>query len=202
MTAQDKSGDTTKDAATDDTAGITTGAARAGQPGLNASFDKGKFFVSNATDDAFDGGLRDYFEYRDLGMVAATGGKVRAHVIWPTGPCEKHGDLHTHNLDFQMVYVLKCWARVHFDGVGEVGEAGAPDCCLFSLRHYHRFRRRTVYNLVVAKARGGAKVEEGARVGLFLKTQTHTQIGSREGLSTADSDSLRIVGDYHNYIRM
>jgi len=83
MTAQDKSGDTTKDAATDATADITTGAARAGQPGLDASFGKGKIFVSHATDDAFDGGLRDYFEYRDLGMVAATGGKVRAPVKNP-----------------------------------------------------------------------------------------------------------------------
>ncbi len=89
-------------------------------PGMDASFGKGKFHVSHADDTAFEGGLRGYFEYRDLGMVAATGGKVRAHVIRPAGPCEKPGDLHTHNLDFQMVYVLKGWARVHFDGVGEV----------------------------------------------------------------------------------
>ncbi len=101
-------------------------ATATGQPGLDPSFGKGKFHVSHAADAAFEGGLRGYFEYRDLGMADATGGKVRAHVIRPSGPCERPGDLHFHNLDFQMVYVLKGWARVEFDGVGEVRfEAGS-----------------------------------------------------------------------------
>lgn len=86
----------------------------------NRAFPKGKFYISHDNEGAFDGGLRDYFDYRDLGMVGPTGGKVRAHVIRPSGTYEKPGDLHYHNLDFQMVYVLKGWARVHFDGVGEV----------------------------------------------------------------------------------
>ena len=88
--------------------------------GTDTSFPKGRFHVSHDGDDAFDGGLRDTFEYRDLGMVAATGGRVRAHVIRPSGKFEKSGDLHTHNLDFQMVYVLEGWARVFFEGVGDV----------------------------------------------------------------------------------
>ena len=91
-----------------------------GRSDLDPAFGRGKFQVSHASDSVFEEGLRDYFAYRDLGMVAATGGKLRAHVIRPTGPCEKPGDLHYHNLDFQMVYVLKGWARVHFEGVGEV----------------------------------------------------------------------------------
>ena len=88
--------------------------------GPDPAFPKGRFHVNHDSEEAFDGGLRDYFEYRDLGMVAATGGRVRAHVIRPSGPFEKSGDLHLHNLDFQMVYVLKGWARVFFEGVGEV----------------------------------------------------------------------------------
>ncbi|MBL6953377.1 MAG: cupin domain-containing protein [Alphaproteobacteria bacterium] len=101
-------------------------AAAANQPGLDPIFGRGKYHVSHADDAEFEGGLRGYFEYRDLGMTAATDGKVRAHVIRPSGPYEKPGDLHIHNLDFQMVYVLKGWARVHFDGVGEVRfEAGS-----------------------------------------------------------------------------
>ena len=89
-------------------------------------FDKGAFHVSHERDADWDEGLRQYFAYRDLGMVGPTGGKVRAHVIRPTGPCEGAGDLHIHNLDFQMVYVLKGWARVYFEGVGEVRfEAGS-----------------------------------------------------------------------------
>ncbi len=88
--------------------------------GLDPTIAKGKFQVSHEKEDEFDEGLRDYFVYRDLGMAEATGGKVRAHVIRPSRPYEKPGDLHYHVLDFQMVYVLKGWARVYFEGVGEV----------------------------------------------------------------------------------
>jgi quercetin dioxygenase-like cupin family protein len=95
-------------------------------PGLDPDFPKGRFHVAHERDADWDEGLRPYFKYRDLGMVEATGGKVRAHVIAPTGPCQGPGDHHHHVLDFQMVYVLKGWARVHFEGVGEVRmEAGA-----------------------------------------------------------------------------
>jgi mannose-6-phosphate isomerase-like protein (cupin superfamily) len=83
-------------------------------------FAKGKLHIAHQKDAFWDEGLREYFAYRDLGMVERTGGRVRAHVIRPSKPCDKPGDLHFHTLDFQMVYVLKGWARVHFDGVGEV----------------------------------------------------------------------------------
>lgn len=83
-------------------------------------FAKGKLHVSHAKGAFWHEGLREYFAYRDLGMVERTGGRVRAHVIRPSKPCDKPGDLHFHTLDFQMVYVLKGWARVHFEGVGEV----------------------------------------------------------------------------------
>ncbi|SPS02575.1 hypothetical protein CBM2634_U180001 [Cupriavidus taiwanensis] len=33
-----------------------------------------------------DGGLRDFFVYRDLGIAEATGGKVIAHMVVPTAP--------------------------------------------------------------------------------------------------------------------
>jgi len=89
-------------------------------PGLDPSFGKGKLHITHANDAHFDEGLRPYFAYRDLGMVENTNGKVRAHVIRPTGPCQGSGDLHYHTLDFQMVYVLKGWARVYFEGHGEV----------------------------------------------------------------------------------
>ena len=70
-------------------------------------------------------GLRTYFEYRDLGIVGATGGKVLAHVIRATEPCSGPGGYHTHDLEFQMNYVLNGWTRVEFEDVGEVRfEAG------------------------------------------------------------------------------
>lgn len=74
---------------------------------LDPSFAKGKFHVTHEHDSEFETGLRDYFDYRDLGMAEATGGKLRAHVIRPSGPFENAGDLHYHVLDFQMVYVVK-----------------------------------------------------------------------------------------------
>jgi mannose-6-phosphate isomerase-like protein (cupin superfamily) len=84
-------------------------------------FPKGAFHVSHERDAKWDEGLREHFAYRDLGMVGPTGGRVRAHVIRPVGaPRVPGSDLHCHALDFQMVYVLKGWARVDFEGVGEV----------------------------------------------------------------------------------
>jgi len=103
-----------------------TAAQTPAPPALDPSFGKGKLHITHARDTHFDEGLRPYFAYRDLGMVEATHGKVRAHVIRPTGPCQGAGDLHYHTLDFQMVYVLKGWARVYFEGHGEVRmEAGS-----------------------------------------------------------------------------
>ncbi len=96
---------------------------------LDPSFAKGKYHVTHERDSEFETGLRDYFDYRDLGMAEKTGGKLRAHVIRPSGPFEKSGDLHYHVLDFQMVYVLKGWARVHFEGVGEV--RFEPGSCMY-----------------------------------------------------------------------
>ncbi len=96
---------------------------------MTEAFSKGKFHVSHEREDAYVGGLRDYFEYRDLGMVEATGGRLRAHVIRPSKPFEQGGDLHAHDLEFQMVFVLKGWARVHFEGIGEI--RFEPGSCMY-----------------------------------------------------------------------
>ena len=56
-------------------------------------------------------GLRSYAKYRDLGIANATNGMVRAHVIRFIPPCrpEEVSKRHYHDVDFQMVYVLKGW---------------------------------------------------------------------------------------------
>ena len=56
-------------------------------------------------------GLRSYAKYRDLGIDKATNGMVRAHVIRLVPPCrpEVVSKRHLHDVDFQMVYVLKGW---------------------------------------------------------------------------------------------
>ena len=66
-------------------------------------------------------GLRTYAKYRDLGIADATHGLARAHVIRLVGPCnpEEVSKLHFHDVEFQMVYVLKGWVKTWMDGVGE-----------------------------------------------------------------------------------
>jgi uncharacterized RmlC-like cupin family protein len=66
-------------------------------------------------------GLRAYAKYRDLGIADATHGLARAHVIRLVGPCnpEEVSKLHFHDVEFQMVYVLKGWVKTWMEGVGE-----------------------------------------------------------------------------------
>ena len=88
---------------------------------------KAEFSVSHLKDAEFESqGLRSFFEYRDLGIKAATGGRVGAHVI--RAKPGKHGSTgwHTHDLEVQLVYVLNGWVEFDYEGVGEVRlEAGA-----------------------------------------------------------------------------
>jgi mannose-6-phosphate isomerase-like protein (cupin superfamily) len=65
-------------------------------------------------------GLRAFFEYRDLGIARATGGKVLAHVIRARPGHGAKPERHHHGLRFQMVYVLKGWVEFDYEGVGRV----------------------------------------------------------------------------------
>ncbi|MBR0896117.1 cupin [Bradyrhizobium tropiciagri] len=66
-------------------------------------------------------GLRAYAKYRDLGISAASHGLAQAHVIRLQGPCnpDEVSKLHFHDIDFQMVYVLKGWVKTYMEGEGE-----------------------------------------------------------------------------------
>jgi len=66
-------------------------------------------------------GLRTYAQYRDLGIADATHGLAQAHVIRLIGPCNpaEVSKLHYHDVEFQMVYVLKGWVKTYMDGQGE-----------------------------------------------------------------------------------
>ncbi|MFP6730651.1 MAG: cupin domain-containing protein [Alphaproteobacteria bacterium] len=77
--------------------------------------------ISHAADSTFEGGgLRGFFEYRDLGIRDATNGAASAHVIRAAPGKHASGEKHTHTLQFQMVYVLKGWVRFWYEGHGEV----------------------------------------------------------------------------------
>ena len=81
---------------------------------------KHKFTVSHHREEDFDQGLRPYSAYRDLGIAPATGGMVQAHVIRMTKPfsAEEVAIPHYHDVDFQMVYVLKGWFQSEFEDEG------------------------------------------------------------------------------------
>ncbi|MFI4988879.1 MAG: cupin domain-containing protein [Alphaproteobacteria bacterium] len=80
-----------------------------------------KFSASHAKDAVYkDGGLRSCFEYRDLGIKEATGGRAMAHLIRAKKGAHGGFGWHKHSLEFQMYFVLKGWVKFDYEGVGEV----------------------------------------------------------------------------------
>ena len=83
---------------------------------------KQRIAISHHRDEDFRAdGLRAYAHYRDLGIADATGGLAQAHVIRLIGPCNpaEVSKLHFHDVEFQMVYVLKGWVKTYMEGQGE-----------------------------------------------------------------------------------
>ena len=83
---------------------------------------KQRIAISHHRDEDFKAdGLRAYAKYRDLGIAEASRGLARAHVIRLIGPCDpvEVSKLHFHDVDFQMVYVLKGWVKTYMEGQGE-----------------------------------------------------------------------------------
>ena len=82
---------------------------------------KTRFAISHPSRSKFvRRGLRNYFEYRDLGIARATRGKVVAHLIRARPGKSPHGQWHRHDTDVQFVYVLKGSAVFEYEGVGKV----------------------------------------------------------------------------------
>ena len=84
------------------------------------------FVASHAKGAVFERGLRSFFEYRDLGIAAATQGRVVAHVIRSAAGKEFSSQPHLHHTEFQLVYILKGWIEFEYEGQGVVRlEAGS-----------------------------------------------------------------------------
>jgi uncharacterized protein YjlB len=84
--------------------------------------DKGWKFVHNVAGEAkWTPGLREIFEYRDLGINGATEGDYVAHVIRHNGKKQKDAvqQWHVHDCAFQLVYVLNGWATFEYEGQGQ-----------------------------------------------------------------------------------
>jgi hypothetical protein len=81
------------------------------------------FRVSHLHEDDFEtNGLRSYAKYRDLGVAAATSGLARAHVIRFVPPfrADVVSIPHFHDVELQLIYVLKGWLVTEFEGHGPI----------------------------------------------------------------------------------
>ena len=87
------------------------------------------FVLAKAAGAEWKPGLREIFDYRDLGIKAATKGEYVAHIIKANGKKMKDTvqHWHVHECTFQFVLVLNGWAEFEYEGVGvrriEAGDA-------------------------------------------------------------------------------
>ncbi len=78
-------------------------------------------FVHNVAEGAtWTPGLREIFEYRDLGIKAGTNGDFVAHLIRHNGKKTRDAvqEWHVHDCIFQFVLVLNGWATFEYEGQG------------------------------------------------------------------------------------
>jgi len=78
-------------------------------------------FVHNLAEGAeWTPGLREIFDYRDLGIKDGTKGDYVAHIIKANGKEQKDKvqDWHLHECTFQFVLVLNGWAIFEYEGEG------------------------------------------------------------------------------------
>lgn len=71
-------------------------------------------------------GLRDFFLYRDLGIAAATSGKVIAQLVRANEAPEKGTGWHRHEAEFHIVIMIRGWARFMYEEKETLVSAG--DC--------------------------------------------------------------------------
>ncbi len=82
--------------------------------------DKWKFSHNKASEAEWTPGLREIFEYRDLGWKESSDGDYVAHIVKANGK-EMKDDVqhwHVHDCKFQFVYVLNGWAEFEYAGEG------------------------------------------------------------------------------------
>jgi uncharacterized protein YjlB len=84
-------------------------------------------------------GLREIFEYRDLGIKDGTKGDYIAHIVRANGKeqADQVNHWHVHDCTFQFVYVLEGWAEFEYEGQG-VRKIQKGDCILQTPSIAHR----------------------------------------------------------------
>ncbi len=81
---------------------------------------KWDFTHNLASEATWTPGLREIFEYRDLGFKESTKGDYVAHLIRHNGKKMKDEvqQWHVHDCTFQFVYVMNGWATFEYAGQG------------------------------------------------------------------------------------
>jgi mannose-6-phosphate isomerase-like protein (cupin superfamily) len=73
-------------------------------------------------------GPRADVEYRDLGLAAATGGRIGAKHIRAIRPFEQPTGWHWHDMTGHFVFVLKGWISFRYDGVEDTVTVSQGGC--------------------------------------------------------------------------
>ncbi len=90
---------------------------------------RSKFVLTPLSDATFHReGPRSNVEYRDLGLAAATAGRISAKHIRAIKPFDQETGWHWHDMTGHFVYVLKGWLKFRFDGVADEVAVTAGSC--------------------------------------------------------------------------
>ena len=139
--------------------------------------------------------MRAYFEYRDLGIIKASQGRVVAHVIRARPEKAPHGAWHSHSCNLQFVYVLKGWLRFEYEGVGEfLMKAG--DCFVQPPNIVHReiaHSKNMELIEVVAPADFGTRNEKEANEAMALRMAAKKPMAKKASARSATSTTKTVA---------
>ena len=152
-------------------------------------------FVHNLASDAkWTPGLRENFDYRDLGIKDGTRGDYIAHIIRSNGKKQKDSvqHWHIHECTFQFVLVLNGWATFDYEGQGvhtiRKGDAilhppmisaivSAPAIQFRNFFFGHRWLRHAIAAVALARLKYGPPLEVAAAAHRLVVLLNHVAEG-------------------------
>ena len=82
---------------------------------VEATAQEQPFTLVRKDDPTFVPGRRDFMTYRDLGITAASGGRIRAQITSARQGLTRPTGWHTHICEGQIVYMLSGWIDLAFE---------------------------------------------------------------------------------------
>jgi len=154
---------------------VQSGSSEAGQGAQAPAMQLLKSFVSATP---YSPGRRPFFKYRDLGLEAASNGRMRAyHSTAIAGMLEPTG-WHYHTCEMQFVYVLKGKITIEFED-GTVATCGPGDSLFIpgGVRHNEIFASEDKETLEVSVPGkiGTVNVERPANLPAALRPVSNAQ---------------------------